>query len=305
MATSNRAKYTAYLNGEWMPSTELKIDVWDRGFRGADSVFDVTRTFNGKSFRLKEHIDRLYRSLTYTRIDSGMSADEMLELSEEAIRRNAHLLEEEGDFAVRQIVTRGPGRWADTAGPPTVIIEVSPNLWDAAPFYDNGAHCVISRTRSYSPEALDPKIKHYSRMNFWLAELEARDVDPQAWPVLTDTDGNLTEGVGYNVLLVTNGVIRSPGDSTILQGVSRGAVFDVAAQLNIPVVEEPLQPYDLYTADEAFIANTNFCVLPVTKVDNREIGDGRPGPVVQQLLAAWSEWVGVDIVDQQKRFHRE
>ena len=291
--------------GNGCRSSELKIDVFDRGFRVGDAVFDVTRTFNGKSFRMKEHVDRLYRSLTYTRIDPEISPEEMFELSEEAIRRNEHLLEEEGDFAVRQTVTRGPGRLASTAGPPTVIIDVAPNIWAAAPFYDNGAHCVIARTRSYSAESLDPKIKHYSRMNFNLADLEASDVDPQAWPVLTDTDGNLTEGVGYNIFLVTDGVIRSPGDSAMLQGISRGAIFDLAAQLDISVVEEPLQPYDLYTADEAFIANTNFCVLPVTKVDTRSIGDGKAGPIVKQLLAAWSEWVGVDIVDQQKRFHKE
>ena len=305
MAASDRAEYTAFLNGDWVPRSELKIDVSDRGFKVGDTIFDVTRTFNGKSFRLKEHVDRLYRSLKYTRIDPGMSAEEMLEVSEEAIRRNEHLLSKEGDFSIRQIITRGPGRWANTAGPATVIIEVGPNLWDAAPFYDSGARCVIARTRSYSSESVDPKIKHHSRMNFNLAEMEAKDVDPQAWPVLTDTDGNLTEGVGYNIFLVTDGVIRSPGDTAILQGVSRGTIFDLAERLDIPFIDEPLQPYDLYTADEAFLSNTNFCVLPVTKADTRQIGDGVPGPIVQQLLAAWSEWVGVDIVDQQKRFHRE
>ena len=305
MAASDRARYTAFLNGDWVPCSELKIDVSDRGFKVGDTVFDVTRTFNGKSFRLREHVGQLYRSLKYTRIDPGMPAEEMLEVSEEAIRRNEHLLSKEGDFSIRQIITRGPGRWASTAEPPTVIIEVGPNLWDAAPFYDSGAHCVIARTRSYSSESVDSKIKHHSRMNFNLADLEAKDVDPQAWPVLTDTDGNLTEGVGYNIFLVTDGVIRSPGDTAILQGVSRGAIFDLAERLDIPLIDEPLQPYDLYTADEAFLSNTNFCVLPVTKADTRQIGDGVPGPIVQQLLAAWSEWVGVDIVDQQKRFHRE
>jgi branched-chain amino acid aminotransferase len=115
-------------------------------------------------------------------------------------------------------------------------------------------------------------------------------------------EGNLTEGSGYNVFMVTDGVIRTPGDSAILKGVSRGMVFDLAEQLDIPLVEDDLQPYDLHTADEAFFASTSFCVLPVTRVDRREIGDGKPGPVVQQLLAAWSESVGFDIVDQAVRF---
>ena len=165
-------------------------------------------------------------------------------------------------------------------------------------------HGAITRTQSYSPEALDPKVKHYSRMNFNLAELEANDVDPGAWPILRDADGNLTEGSGYNVFLVTNGVIRTASDRALLQGVSRGMVFDLAKQLDVPLVEEDLQPYDLYTADESFFASTSYCVLPVTQVDRRQIGDGKPGPITQQLLAAWSEVVGLDIVDQAQQFVR-
>ena len=166
-------------------------------------------------------------------------------------------------------------------------------------------HGVIAKTRSYSSESLDPKIKHYSRMNFNLAQIEAHDVDPDAQPIMLDLDGNLSEGTGYNVLMVTDGVIRSPTDRAILQGVSRGMVFDLARQLDIPVVEDDLQPYDLYTAEEAFFTTTSPCVQPVTKVDNRELGDGKPGPITQQLLAAWSEAVGLDIVDQALRFAKK
>ena len=183
-----------------------------------------------------------------------------------------------------------------------MIIEVAPGLWDVAALYSTGVHGVIARTRSYSSQSVDPKIKHFSRMNFHLAELEAADVDPAAWPILLDDQGNLSEGTGYNVFLVTDGVIRTPGDSSILQGVSRGAVFELAAQLGIPVSEEDLQPYDLYNADEAMFTTTPYCVLPVTKADNRLIADGKPGPITQQLLAAWSEMVGVDIVGQAEHY---
>jgi len=300
------AEYTAYFKGEWMPFSQVKIDPMDRGFTVGDVVFDVARTFNGKSFRMEDHIQRLYRSLKFVRIDPGLSAKEMLDISEEVVQRNDHLRAEVGDFTITQFVTRGPGSSSRSAGPPAVCVKVAPiGFGRFADLFKDGAHGVITRTRSYPVESLDPKVKNYSRMNFNLADLEAADVDPEAWPILTDADGSLTEGTGYNVFLVTDGIIRTPGDRNILQGVSRGMVFDLARQLNIPLVEEDLQPYDLYTADEAFFSGTSPCVLPVSKVDQREIGDGRPGPIVQQLLSAWSETVGMDIVDQALQFNRE
>jgi branched-chain amino acid aminotransferase len=142
-------------------------------------------------------------------------------------------------------------------------------------------------------------------MNFNLAELEASDVDPEGWPILLDSRGNLTEGVGYNLFLVSGGVIRTAGDRSVLQGISRETVFDLARELGITVSEEDLQPYDLYTADEAFFTSTSPCVLPVTRVDRRPIGDGKPGPTVRRLLQAWSETVGVDIVAQAKHYARK
>ena len=299
------ADYIAYFNGEWMPFSRVKRDPDDRVGVG-DVVFDSMRTFDGKIYKLKEHVDRLYRSLRYVRIDPGLSPEEMTEASEETIRRNEHLRAEVGDFQLMPIVTRGPGLRAWNATQPSVTIKASPLpfFWFAHA-YTGGMHAAIARTRSYPAEALDPKVKHFSRMNFHLAELEANDLDPGAWPILMDIDGNITEGAGYNVLIVSNGVIRSPTDRAILQGVSMGAMSELARQLDIPVVEEDLQPYHLYSADEVFFTSSSYCLLPVTYVDRREIADGKPGPITQQLLAAWSETVGVDIVDQAVQFARK
>jgi branched-chain amino acid aminotransferase len=293
------ADYVAYFCGEWMPASQVKIDPMDRGFLVGDAVFDVARTFNGRSFRLREHVDRLYRSLKYVRIDPGMPPEVMIRISEEIITRNEHLRAEVGDFAVWQFVTRGRGRWAHSAGPPAVGVFIrSLGFARFAHLYKEGAHGVIVRTRSYPPESLDPKVKNFSRMNFNMAELEAGDIDKAGWPILMDTRGNVTEGVGYNVFMVADGVIRTAGDRTVLQGVSRGMVFELAKALGIPIVEEEVQPYDLYNADEVFFSSTSPCVLPVTRVDRRPVGSGLPGPLVRRLLAAWSEAVGVDIVEQ-------
>ena len=288
--------YTAYFNGEWVPLSQVKIDINDRGFSAGDVVFDVCRTFNGKIFRLQYHIDRLYRSLKYARMDPGLSPDEMLDLSEEVVRRNEHLRAAVGDFAVRQFVTRGIG--LVDPSPNVCVRAQAADLPRFAPIFEDGLSAVIVRTRSYPVDSLDSKIKHQSRMHFALAEFEAQDVDPDAWPILTDADGNITEGTSNSVFIVTDGVIRTPGDRSILQGGSRNMVFDLAEQFEIPVVEDDLQPYDLYTSDEVFFARTGPCLLPVVRVDNRQIADGKPGQITQQLLAAWSEAVGVDIVGQ-------
>ena len=293
------ADYTTYFNGEWMPLSEVRISPLDRGFYVGDSVFEVERTFDGKSFRMKEHVDRLYRSLTYTGIDAGLSPEEMFDISEEAIARNEQHRGEAGDFTIHQFVTRGEGRRAWQAGEPTVCVRLGAvDFKNYSQSYIDGANAAITNVLSYSPQALDPKVKHYSRMNFNLAEVESNQVDPGALPILRDENGNITEGTGYNVLVVTDGAIRTADDRSLLQGVSRGMVYDMAEQLGIPVVEQELQPYDVYTADEVFFSTTSWCVLPVTRVDKRQIGDGKPGPVTQQLLAAWSEFVGLDIVDQ-------
>ena len=293
------ADYTAYFCGEFVPFSQVRIDPLDRGFLVGDCVFDVARTFNGKSFRMREHVDRLYRSLRYVRIDPGLSPDEMERISEEVVSRNEHLRADVGDYQIWQFVTRGRGRWAHKAGPPAVgVCTRQIGFSRFAHLYREGAHGVIVRTRSFPADALDPKVKNFSRMNFNLAELEASDVDPEGWPILMDSRGSITEGVGYNVFIVTDGVIRTAGDRGVLQGVSRAMVFDLGKELGIPVVEEDLQPYDVYTADEAFFTSTSPCVLPVTRVDRRPIGSGAPGPVVGRMLRAWSEIVGVDIVAQ-------
>ena len=293
------ADYTAYFNGEWMPNSQVTYDRGDRAMGSGDCVFDGGRTFNGVPFRMRDHIRRLFRSLKHSRIDPGLTPEDMEALTEEAVRRNQHLLAEAGDFVYGYMVTRGPGRRAYLAGPPTVLVYVGTDDFSFfAKYYENGVHAAIPHTRSYDPVSLDPKLKHSSRMNFSIAEIEANDIDPGAWPILLDTDGNLSEGTINNVFVVTDGAVRSPTDRAILQGVSRDVVLELARQLNIPASEEDLQPYDLYTADEAFFTGSSYCLMPITRVDRRPIGDGRPGPITEQLLAAWSEMVGVDIVDQ-------
>lgn len=294
--------FVAYWNGEWVRSEEVRIDPLDRGFTVADATFEATRTFNGRLYHLRDHIDRLYRSLDYIRLDPGLTFGEMADLTKEAVERNLSKLEAVGDLHVHHFVTRGKGRRAWAADGAQVGIRVSG--LDFAGYYAayDGLRAAITRTQSYPAEALDPKIKHYSRMNFNLAELEANEVDPGALPILRDGHGLITEGSSYNIFIVSDGVVRTPTTRNALAGVSRKVVLDLTSRLGIETRIEDIQPYDVLTADECFFTSTSWCMVPVTTIDRRPVGAGTTGPMTRRLLAAWSESVGLDIVDQAVRY---
>ena len=292
-------EYVAYFNGQFVPDSACKVHVSDRGFRAGDVVYDMERTFDGKIYRLREHLDRLYRSLKYVRIDPGLTLKDLEALTLQVLERNEPLRQPGSDFLVSQFVSRGSGARATDKATPTVGIRVQPiNFSQYARFYRTGAHVVFPRTRSYSSQSLDPKVKHFSRLNFALAELEAAEIDPDAYPVLLDLEGNIAESIAANFFIVTNGAVRTPNPGNILQGISRTTVLELASQLGIPAAGQDLQPYDAYTADEAFLATTYFCILPVSRIDNRCVGSEAPGPITKRLLAAWSQLVGLDIVEQ-------
>ena len=290
-------EYQVLVNGQFVDRDKAQVSLHDRGFRLGDVVFDTSRTFNGHVFRLRDHLERFYRSLKYVRINPGMSMDEMEVATLEVVKKNEALRDSlKDDYMISQIVSGGIGQRING---PTVVIMIDPlgsPRW--APAYKDGASVVISKTRSYSSQSLDPKVKHYSRLNFVLAELEAIDVDPESLPLLLDLDGNISESTGANFFIVSNERLLVPKTESTLQGVSRLTISELAKSLGIPVVETSIQPYDVYTADEAFLCSTPYCILPVGKVDGRQIGDAVPGNITNQLLAAWSEKVGLDIVDQ-------
>ena len=293
-------EYQVLVNGQFVDRDKAQVSIHDRGFRLGDVVFDTSRTFNGQIFRLRDHLERFYRSLKYVRINPGMSIDEMEVATLEVVKKNEALRESlKDDYMISQIVSGGISQRING---PTVVIMIDPlgsPRW--APSYKDGASVVISKTRSYSSQSLDPKVKHYSRLNFVLAELEATDVDPGSLPLLLDLDGNVSESTGANFFIVSDKRLLVPKTESTLQGVSRLTITELAKSLSIPVIETNIQPYDVYTADEAFLCSTPYCILPVGKVDGRQIGDAVPGDITNQLLAAWSEKVGLDIVDQLRR----
>ena len=286
-----------FFNGELRPESEVGIPIRDRGYIYGDAVFDATRTFNGRPFRLREHIGRLYHSLRYVRIDPRMDPAEMERWSLEVVNHNYPLLPPGQDMWVMQRISRGveanePG--ADMA--PTVLIESH-----AIPFarraalYRDGASVITPSTPRIPPRFLSPRAKTHNYLNLVLGELEAQGTDASAWPVLLDESGNLTEGRGSNIFLVRDEVVATPRGQFVLEGITRGAVLDLAAGLNLPVEERDLDLYDAYTADEAFLTSTSLCICPVSSVNGASIGDGRvPGPVTRRLMSAFSDLAGMD-----------
>jgi branched-chain amino acid aminotransferase len=283
-----------YVNGRLIPESQPAISVYDRGFMSGYGVFERTRTYYGKLFRLDEHLDRLYRSMKMTRIDSGLSKDEMRDATLELVEINNKLRGPEDDYSCGHYITKG----TESAGP-TVVIFCDPIPFKSfASEYRTGAHAVSSSIRQVPSQVIDPKLKTTSRMYHLLAENEAKLVDPKAYPLMLDLEGNVCEVTQGNFWIVENGTLITPPGTDMLRGVTREAILELAGALEIPVRETNIQLYDVMNADEALISVTSRCVLPVTRVNGSTVGDGKPGEVFQRLANGWSERYGWDFVKQ-------
>jgi len=290
-----------YLNGAFVPESQAKVSVLDSGFNAGDGVYDVTRTFGHKPFKLREHTERLFRSLRYTRIDCGLSLDEMEKTTLEVLEKNKRFLRENDDCALWQVVSRGVRSSVGnrvSGGATVAVYSVIVNFPEFASFYVEGAPLVIPSTRRIPPQCLESKAKITNKMNHNIAIFEARLTDPRAIPLMLDIDGNLSETSAHNVFLVDGGKLCTPSDRNVLGGITRGVVFDLARKLSIEVVEGNYTPFDLYNAEECFLASTSPTIIPVKTVNGVKIGKGAPGPVTLRLIGAWNEMVSIDIVDQ-------
>jgi branched-chain amino acid aminotransferase len=290
-----------YLNGSFVPESEAKVSVLDSGFNAGDGVYDVTRTFRHKPFKLTEHSERLFRSLHYTRIDCGMSLEQMEKTTSEVLERNKPLLGENDDCALWQVVSRGVRSSTGnrvTGGATVAIYSVTINFSEFASFYVEGAPLVIPSTRRIPPQCLESKAKITNKMNHNIAAFEAKQVDPRAIPLMLDIAGNLSETSAHNLFLVIDDKLCTPTDRNVLGGITKAVIFELAGHLGIEIVEGDFTPYDLYNAEEAFLASTSPTFVPVKTVNGLQIGKGAPGPATVRLIAAWNKMVGMDIVDQ-------
>ena len=295
----------AYLNGQFIPHSQIKINVYDLGFVLGATLTEMTRTFRHKPFRLEYHMARLYRSLKYCGLALDESPSELTAKTEELIAHNSPFVDAQEDLGVVHFVTPGENPvYAGSAAAsarlqPTVGIHSFPLPHSAWRYmFLDGAHLVTPSIRHVPPQCVDPKMKNRSRLHWFLADQQSHAVDPRAITLLLDLDGNITETGGSNVVVVSDDVIYSPSPRNILQGVSLLTVRDLAPQVGLGFQEKDMQVYDVVNADEVWLTTTPYCVAPCAKVNGSTIGDGVPGPRFEKMIAAWSDLVGMDIKGQ-------
>lgn len=301
--TRNVNERMAWFNGELMPESQVRISFRDRGWLLGDTAFDVTRTFAGKPFKLREHVERLYRSLKYLQIDPGFDAERMYDISQSVIEANVPLLGPHGDYWVGQRISRGvaavEGESPEREGP-TIVVDCTPlPFYSRAPGFRDGLEVVVPSVRRTSPSAMSPRAKMCNYINVVLGDLEVKARNPGAWAVLLDEHGNLAEGQGSNIFLVIDGALYTPREDFVLPGVSRQTVMDLAREMGIAVHEQNVSLFDAYNADEAFLTSTSLCLCPVRSINGVAVNERAiPGPITQRLTGGYRELVEFDFVGQ-------
>lgn len=271
-----------YLNGQLVPKSQAVVSVFDHGFLYGDGIFEGIRIYDGVIFRLDEHLVRLYESAKSILLTIPLTFDEMADAIVETVRAN-HLQ----SGYIRVVVSRGEGDLGlDPRSCPRANVVVIADTVRLFPqeLYDHGLRIVTVPTQRNSPAALNPQIKSLNYLNSVLVKMEA--ANSGVLEALTvNAQGYVCEGSGDNVFIVKRGKVYTPPIYLgALDGITRRAIMDVCEKLELPLSETPFTRHDVYVADECFLTGTAAEVIPVIEVDGREIGNGKPGPITQQLL---------------------
>jgi branched-subunit amino acid aminotransferase/4-amino-4-deoxychorismate lyase len=277
------AQGVAWVEGELSPLAEARVPILDQGFLHSDLTYDVPAVWDGRFFRLDDHLDRLEASCEKMRL--------RMPLDRTAVRKTLlDMLARSGirDAYVDLIVTRGLKYVREyRTAPSCLYLMVMPYVWIMPPKVQlAGGSAIVARTvRRTPPGAMDPTVKNFQWGDFVRGVIEAMDRDA-TYPFLTDGDGNLTEGAGYNVFVIKDGVVMTPLRG-VLEGVTRRTVLELAAKKKITTQVDFIPIDALYRADEIFMSSTAGGVMPITKLDGVKVGDGRIGPITRELWEAY------------------
>jgi branched-chain amino acid aminotransferase len=285
-----------YLNGKLVPKEEAKVSVFDHGFLYGDGVFEGIRIYNGKIFKLKEHIERLFYSAHAIDLKPPLTQEELIQATVETVRANNLR-----DGYIRIVISRGEGDLGldpQKCPNPTVVIIADKIAIYPEEVYKKGMKIITVSTRRNSPQALNPNIKSLNYLNNILAKIEANRANvPEA--IMLSIEGYVAEATGDNLFIVKNkNLITPPLHLGVLPGITRQTVIELAKERGIITEEKPFTLYDVYTADECFLTGTAAEIVPVVEVDGRKINGGVPGEITLLLMKDFHEYVkkeGVEV----------
>jgi branched-chain amino acid aminotransferase len=276
-----------YIDGKFYSEANAKISVFDHGLLYGDGIFEGIRFYNGRVFRLEEHLHRLWDSARSICLEIPMTMRDMTEAVLETIRQN-HLR----DGYIRLLVTRGIGNLGlnptQCKSPSVIIIAATIALYHED-FYRKGLTIVTCATRRSNPASLNPAVKSLNYLNNVMARIEANLAGADEALMLNDA-GNVAECTADNVFIVKHGQILTPPIAAgALRGITRSVVFEIAAELGVKVRETDITRHDVFVADECFLTGTAAEIVPVVKADGRSIGSGKPGPITTRIIARFRQ----------------
>lgn len=272
-----------WLDGQLVPAQEARISVFDHGLLYGDGVFEGMRAYNGRVFRLGQHLHRLSDSAKAIRLQLPMTTEELTTATYETLKANRIV-----DGYIRLVVTRGVGYLGlspvRTAKPSVFIIADQIELYPKE-LYEKGMAIISSSVIRNHPNAVSPRVKSLNYLNNILAKIEALDAGVHE-AIMYNHMGNVAECTGDNLFLIRDGEVQTPPITAgILEGITRDAIIELIHKRGIPFREMELSRHDLYVADECFLTGSAAEAIPVTKIDGRTIGGGEPGPITRQLIA--------------------
>jgi branched-subunit amino acid aminotransferase/4-amino-4-deoxychorismate lyase len=291
----------AYHNGRWIEPAQLQIGVDDLGFLLGATIVERLRTFHGAPFRVDEHMRRLRRSLEIADWNAAPLVEEVGAAIVEFSRRNQNLLPADDDWSVIAWIT--PGLSADAARPNVAVHGLPLPFAGWAHQFEAGVELCLADVRQIPASSLPPELKCRSRMHYYLADQQARRRRPGSRALLLDQRGFVGEASTANVVAYyADRGLATPRLDGVLPGISQQFLFELAESEGIARSEADMTPEEFSAADEILLCSTSICVQPVTRIDDRVIGAGGPGPVYRRLLARWSEAVGVDVAAQARKY---
>jgi len=297
----------SYFNGKYVPVSKVYISQYSLWAMQGVCVFEMLRSFNKIHFKLGDHLDRLYKGLKVYRIEPKESIVEMARICEKVTDINRDFFKKDDEFRLK--INIGGGNLSIYPSPhtPIVIVDVFPLRWTIkgmGKLFDEGVNAIIPSHRTIDHDLIDQRVKNCNRLHFYLANQDISGYSGENnWALLLDSRGFIAEGTGDNFFIVKNNKIITPKCMNILGGISRDYIRSmVKNNLKYEFIETDINFYDVCNADEAFYSATPFCIMPCVSIQGVKIGNGKVGPCVKYLLALWSKIVGVDIVEQIKKW---